>query len=342
MYIVGREAGSKNGKIYKYCKLVEIVMTDDGPRQRIIMYLGKLELTKEQLKILATLIERRLAGKHETVSYPDLEPIVVASVKKYNDKIAQELKEKQEAEAAVYVEIDLNSTNQTDYRSIGCEILCNFFWNKLDYDGILKKCGLNSKEIDLAKVIIFGRLISPGSERHTISWFFNQSSLLETLSTDLSKTGMDAFYDIGDILYANKDKIEHLIREKTKQLFPYSDTVYLYDLSNTYFEGRKLNSKLCKRGKSKENRTDCPLVTLALVVDQNGFPVISRIYKGNQSEPLTLKEILNKLYGTSNNIFDKIFPHHIINFSKGKTMIHQHFIIRCSNNNDPSFFCYSF
>jgi transposase len=184
--------------------------------------------------------------------------------------------------------------------------LCDFFWNKLDYDGILKKCGLNSKEIDLVKVLIFGRLISPGSERHTINWFFNQSSLLETLSTDLSKTGMDAFYNIGDILYAQKDKIERLLRENTKQLFPYSDTVILYDLTNTYFEGRQLNSKLCKRGKSKEKRTDCPLVTLALVVDQHGFPVICKIYKGNQSEPLTLKEILNKLYEPSNNIFDII------------------------------------
>ena len=306
MYIVGRKTVSKTGKIYRYCKLIEIVMTDDGPRQRMLLHLGKLELDKAQLKILAKLIERRLAGKYETVSCPDLEPIVVAAVKKYNDKIAKELKEKQESESAVYVEIDLNSTNQTDYRSIGCEILCDFFWKKLDYDGILKKCGLNSKEIDLAKVIIFGRLISPGSERHTINWFFNQSSLLEILPTDLSKTGMDAFYDIGDILYAQKDKIEYLLRKNTKQLFPYYDTVYLYDLTNTYFEGRKLNSKLCKRGKSKEKRTDCPLVTLALVVDQHGFPIISKIYKGNQSEPLTLKEILNKLYEPSNNVFDKI------------------------------------
>ena len=94
-------------------------MADDGPRQRMLLYLGKLELNKENLKILAKLIERRLAGKHENVSYPDLEPLVVAEVKKYNDKIDQELKEKQESEAAVYVEIYLNSTNQTEYRSIG-------------------------------------------------------------------------------------------------------------------------------------------------------------------------------------------------------------------------------
>jgi len=67
-----------------------------------------------------------------------------------------------------------------------------------------------------------------------------------------------------------------------------------------------VNSTLCRRGKSKEKRTDCPLVTLALVVDQHGFPIYSRIYKGNQSEPLTLTDILEKIYESSGNIIDKI------------------------------------
>ncbi len=307
MYIIESKSENVNtGCVYSYCKLFENVMTPKGPRKRMVLYLGKLNLSKEKLQILGTLIERRLAGKHETVSYPDLEPIVVSVVQKYNNKINQELDKKKEAEEAVYVEVDLNSTNQTDYRTIGCETLCEFFWKKLDYDNILKKCGLNRKEIDLAKVIIFGRLISPGSERHTISWFYNQSSLLETLSTDLSNTGKDAFYDIADILYAKKEKIEELIRVNTKKQFPYFDKIYLYDLTNTYFEGRKLNSSLCKRGKSKEKRTDCPLVTLALVVDQHGFPIHSKIYRGNQSEPLTLKEILEKVYEPTDNIIDKI------------------------------------
>jgi len=52
---------------------------------------------------------------------------------------------------------------------------------------------------------------------------------------------------------------------------------------------------LAKRGKSKEKRSDCPLVALALMVDQQGFPVFSQIYKGNQSEPETLEPILQRL-----------------------------------------------
>jgi transposase len=47
---------------------------------------------------------------------------------------------------------------------------------------------------------------------------------------------------------------------------------------------------LAHRGKSKEKRSTAPLVTLALVVNGQGFPIFSQIYKGNQSEPITLKE----------------------------------------------------
>lgn len=71
--------------------------------------------------------------------------------------------------------------------------------------------------------------------------------------------------------------------------------MFLYDLTNTYFEGSAFNNELANRGKSKEKRSDCPLVTLALVVDDAGFPIFSQIYGGNQSEPETLEDILKRL-----------------------------------------------
>jgi transposase len=69
---------------------------------------------------------------------------------------------------------------------------------------------------------------------------------------------------------------------------------FLYDLTNTYFEGQCLNNEWAARGCSKEKRSDCPLVTLALVVDYRGFPVLSRIYDGNQSESATLFNWIEK------------------------------------------------
>ena len=298
MYIVKKKTENiKTGSVCYFHQLVESYKTGTGEsKKRVVLHLGFLDLPEDKIKILGKMIELRIHGKKETVKYPKLEKIADEALIKYRDKQKIEAKKDQEAAIAQYVEIDLKSTNQAHYRSAGCEIVCEHLWRQLHFSAILRECKFNRKEIDLAKVIIFGRLIAPGSELHTIRWFFNQSSLLETLSSDLKNTGKDAFYEISDMLYANKYKIERLLREKTKQLFPYSDTIYLYDLTNTYFEGRKLNSELCRRGKSKEKRTDCPLVTLALVVDQNGFPIHSRIYRGNQSEPLTMKDMITQLY----------------------------------------------
>ena len=307
MYLRKKEIqDKKSGKMYSYYKLVETVQTEKGARQKTILHLGKLDITEAERKLLGKLIGRRIAGKSEIIKFPKLEKIVDEAIQKYNFKVANEVAEREEKAQSNYVEIDLSSTNQNYYRSIGGEILGETYWKRLEFPSILSECGLNNKEIDLAKVIILGRLLSPGSELHTINWFRNISSLGENLSTDLSKIGNDSFYEIGDVLYANQGKIEHLIRQKTKNLFPYTDSIYLYDLTNTYFESSKPNSNLCSYGKSKEKRYDCPLVTLALVVDQNGFPLYSKIYRGNQSEPMTLERTLNQVYQESGSFFDHL------------------------------------
>jgi len=63
MYIIEKKTKyGDGGKVYKYCKLVETVMTTEGPRQRILLHLGQLNVPKDKLKALARLIEIRLAG----------------------------------------------------------------------------------------------------------------------------------------------------------------------------------------------------------------------------------------------------------------------------------------
>jgi len=305
MYLRKKEVKDKiSGKIYSYYKLVETVQTEKGPRQKVILHVGKLDINNNDRKMLGKLIERRIAGKQEILKQPRLDKIVDETVQKYHEKIAIEAEKQAEELKSYYVEVDLSSTTQTNYRTIGGESIADSYWKRLEFSSILKECGFNKKEIALAKVVILGRLLSPGSELHTINWFRKISSLEESLSTDLSKTGKDAFYEIGDMLYAKHEQIERLLREKTKHLFPYTDSIYLYDLTNTYFESSKPNSHLCFFGKSKEKRYDCPLVTLALVVDQHGFPLYSRIYKGNQSEPLTLEATLEKVYSESDSFFN--------------------------------------
>ncbi|MEA3446558.1 MAG: IS1634 family transposase [Bacteroidota bacterium] len=71
--------------------------------------------------------------------------------------------------------------------------------------------------------------------------------------------------------------------------------IILYDLTNTYFEGSKRNSAIAKRGKSKEKRDDCPLLSLAMAIDSEGFPKRSKIYEGNISEASTLETVLSQI-----------------------------------------------
>jgi len=80
-----------------------------------------------------------------------------------------------------------------------------------------------------------------------------------------------------------------------KQLFGFHETITLYDLTNTYFEGVNSANKLGKRGRSKEKRSDCPLVTLGLMLDSSGFPKCSKILEGNVSEPSTLEKMIKSM-----------------------------------------------
>ncbi|MFC1816277.1 transposase [Thermodesulfobacteriota bacterium] len=66
-------------------------------------------------------------------------------------------------------------------------------------------------------------------------------------------------------------------------------------MTNTYFEGQAKNNPKAKRARSKEKRSDCKLLTLALIIDEQGFAKYSRLYPGNQSECKTLKEMIESL-----------------------------------------------
>ena len=272
-----------------------------------LLYLGNLDISEDERQILGKLIEFKLANKPIINKFSDkIETISDNAVQAYKAKwenapvnnkvIADEGKKKE------YVEMDTDSLDHTGSRTAGAETLSLEFYQRLGFDEIFTQCGFNAAEKDLCKAVILGRLISPGSELHTYKWLKGESMLSEFLPTMKEDIPFNPLYLIGDKIYDKKAAIENKLRLKTKALFPEKDKVYLYDLTNTYFESSKTKSKICKRGKSKEKRTDCPLVTLALVVDQNGFPVYSKIFKGNQSEPATLAEILAKVYENQNDL----------------------------------------
>ena len=82
---------------------------------------------------------------------------------------------------------------------------------------------------------------------------------------------------------------------RTNELFDIEDKIILYDLTNTYFEGRKQGSKLAKFGRSKEKRSDAKLVVLGLVINPEGFIKYSSILEGNMADSKTLEGMIGKL-----------------------------------------------
>jgi len=102
-------------------------------------------------------------------------------------------------------------------------------------------------------------------------------------------------YRVSDRLVDHRDEIERRLAQKELGLFHLGEKIILYDLTNAYLTGRAHESTQARHGRSKEKRSDCPLITLALVMDEDGFPKASRLLPGNVSEPGTLREFLETL-----------------------------------------------
>ena len=310
MYIKeSKQTNKKTGKVYSYYQLVETIHIDGKRQQRVVLQLGKLDLDRQELRLLAKILELKILGKPCVLKFSEkLEQIADNAYFRYQQKEVND-KHKNMSERSIdgdYVSVDLRSIEHSHYRFAGAEIVGLKYWKDIKFENVLRSLGFKPRECIYAQVAILGRLISPGSELHTLRWVNKQSSLLEYNSHRIDHVPKEPFYLISDKLLEYKQDIEARIRQNVKVLYPIVDRVYLYDLTNTYFESSKENSTLCKRGNCKSKRYDCPLVTLALVVDQDGFVVLSKIYKGNQSEPPTLPEVLSQLFNNSDDIRDQI------------------------------------
>ena len=293
---------SKKGKKYTQHQLVESIRTPNGPRQRLLLNLGTIDLPREQWKELANEIESEIHGQKSL--FPT-DPEIKKLAKHYarviiKDRLNQESEKIEEGHddktGAEYETVDINSVSTSDCRTIGAEHVVNSSMQEYRLDRILRKLNFTDRQIDYSKMLIAGRLIHPASERETVRWITENSAMCELLKTD-SKVYDNALHRTSCLLLKNHEAIEQSLSEKAREIFDLKETIILYDLTNAYFEGSKRNSKIAKPGRSKERRNDRPLVTLALTVDSEGFPKNSRILEGNVSEPGTLENMLNALSG---------------------------------------------
>ena len=194
-------------------------------------------------------------------------------------------------------EVDLDSLEMSRPRSVGAEHITLEALRLLDLDAKFKELGFNGPQTAAAIGTIIGRCCQPGSELATHTWLQERSGLGELIDYDFNNLSLYGLYQVSDQLLKKKAAIEEHLYAREHSLFGLQETITLYDLTNTYFEGQSKANAFAANGHSKEKRSDCPLVTLGLVLDSSGFPRRSHVYKGNVSEPTTLAEMLQDLEG---------------------------------------------
>src|SRR5271157_6075958 len=62
------------------------------------------------------------------------------------------------------------------------------------------------------------------------------------------------------------------------------NTILLYDLTSTYFEGKAALIPKAKRGYSRDHRPDCKQLVVGLVIGREGFPRAHEIFEGNTQD----------------------------------------------------------
>jgi transposase len=290
MYI-RKSTRTYNAKTYTNYLLVESVQTPKGPRQRIICSLGSMEPgPAEEWLGLARKLESALRGQK---SLPESSEQIQNWVEKVRRK---------KRDTTPPVEPPLGSTVTVDpvkieieqAREAGPVHVGHQLWVQLGINGILQEAGLSKRACTLTEVMTLNRLIYPLSE-HAMSDWVRRTALGDILKEDFSNLQDEALYRNLDRLHPNREHIERELAKKEKTMFDLEDTVYLYDLTSTYFEGQAKANPQAKRGYSRDKRGDCKQVVIGLVLDREGFPKAHEIFDGNMQDRRSLDKMLDAL-----------------------------------------------
>jgi transposase len=167
-------------------------------------------------------------------------------------------------------------------------------WQQLGLETILRRAGLSAWACVLSEVLTVNRLICPLSEHATPAWL-RRTAVGDILGTEFATLTEDALYRTLDKLHPHREQIERDLAAREQQLFQLDGTIYLYDLTSTYFEGQVVRNQQAKRGYSRDKRSDCKQVLVGLVLDRDGFPKAHEIFAGNRQDRSTVPEMLERL-----------------------------------------------
>jgi transposase len=285
----------KQTKTTPVLQFVESFRNDEGqPRQRILLSLGNVSIPSELWHDLATEIENRL---HDTPALLERNTEVL----KWADIIMAELEKSGRMARVARLDrveeicVKPGDISHHDTTQVGPSLVVKQAWDQLGMPQILEELGFNKTEIRDAAISVFNRLIEPCSE-HALPQWVSTVALQELFEDRFGHLGDDRFHRISDRLLRYKKRIEAALAEKEADLFQLDRTIYLYDLSNSYFEGVCGKNELAKRGgKSKEKRNDAKQIAFGMVLDTQGFVIKHETFPGNMNDHPTLVKMVKSL-----------------------------------------------
>ena len=268
-------------KTYQNYLLVESVATPKGPRQRVICSLGALAPgPKDEWLGTARRFQAALAGQIALVPDAPIEALAARA--------------RPSRPRGPGLTIDPDQVTFEDEREAGPVHVGHQMWRLLHLDTILADAGLSRRAQLLTEVMTLNRLVRPAAEHAMPDWI-RRTALADILGTDFTDLSDEALYRNLDRLHPQRARIEQALAARERTLFNLDDTIYLYDLTSTYFEGRCPHNPQAKRGYSRDHRPDCKQVVIGLVLDRDGFPKAHEVFDGNRHDQTTVDDMLTKL-----------------------------------------------
>src|SRR3954454_8522148 len=158
------------------------------------------------------------------------------------------------------------------------------------------------------QVLVSYRLIAPGSEWKLHRDWFGRSAMADLLGADFGLAETHKLYACHDQLLRHKEALFSHLVERWRTLFNIDFDVLLYDLTSTYFEINASDvpeGDKRRHGYSRDKRSDCPQVVIALVVTPEGLPLAYEVLAGNTADSRTLRMFLKKIeaqYGKARRV----------------------------------------
>ena len=285
-------------KTYVNYLLVESVLTEKGPRQKVICSLGDLSpKPPEEWLALARKLKDALTGQMSFPGFAEDDPELQRLVRESPAQPPPDRDSPRTESAPTSGNLISVHTDHVTYENPGPagHIHVGFeFGKRLGLDDILKSLDFTPWLVQLTCAMTLNRLIHPAAEYAMPDWI-RSTAMAEILGFDSSRLPHDPLDRNLDRLHPHRAAIESALAKREQSLFNLGNTILLYDLTSTYFEGKANLIPKAKRGYSRDHRPDCKQLVVGLVIGRGGFPRAHEIFEGNTQDRTTLGSMLDRL-----------------------------------------------